>query len=171
VAQPDAVYQVDAMLEQVMDHGTGRAARAVLPAALVVAGKSGTSSDLRDSWFAGFSGAHLAVVWIGYDDDRVTGFTGSSGALPIWARLMASIGTSSWNQPMPESLKEVIIDYPSGLRAQPTCSSDLVTVPVPLSADPPIKPECGGNPPPPGTATQTLVERAGQWLQGLIHGR
>ena len=41
----------------------------VLPANLVVAGKSGTSSDLHDNWFAGFSGSHLAVVWVGYDDN------------------------------------------------------------------------------------------------------
>ncbi|HTV51968.1 MAG TPA: penicillin-binding protein 1B [Steroidobacteraceae bacterium] len=187
VAQPDAVYQVDSMLEQVMDRGTGRPGRAFLPASLVVAGKSGTSSDLRDSWFAGFSGSHLVVVWVGYDDDRVTGLTGSAGALPIWAHLMGGIGTSSWSTPMPESLKEVTIDYPSGLRAQPDCSSDLVSVPVPLAADPPIKPDCGG-----GTATaqsgqgealapgqrraetperpaESLLERAGQWLRDLFH--
>ena len=58
-----------------------RGARAYLPSELVVAGKSGTSSDYRDSWFAGFSGSHLAVVWIGYDDNTPTGLTGSSGSL------------------------------------------------------------------------------------------
>jgi penicillin-binding protein 1B len=186
VAPPEAVYQLDSMLEQVMDHGTGRPARAVLPASLVVAGKSGTSSDLRDSWFAGFSGTHLAVVWIGYDDDRVTGFTGSTGALPIWAHLMAGIGTSSWDAPMPESLKQVTIDYASGLRAQPDCSSDLVSIVVPLDADLPIKPECGGSEITAqyrtgvrgagqaggdGSANEepSLLERAGQWLHGLFH--
>jgi penicillin-binding protein 1B len=188
VAAPEAVYQLDSMLEQVMDHGTGRAARAVLPESLVVAGKSGTSSDLRDSWFAGFSGTHLTVVWIGYDDDRVTGFTGSTGALPIWARLMASIGTSSWNAPIPESLKQVTIDYASGLRAQPQCSSDLVNIVVPLTSDPPLKPECGGSElavqypaaargggqaaargDGSGNQEPSLLERAGQWLRELFH--
>ena len=66
-----------------MVRGTGKPAKAVLPANLVVAGKSGTSSDLRDNWFAGFSGSHVAVVWVGYDDNLPTGFTGSSGALPV----------------------------------------------------------------------------------------
>src|SRR5690606_15942841 len=79
VADPAAVYQLNRMLVQVMERGTGRAARAHLPPGLVVAGKSGTSSDYRDSWFAGFSGSHLAVVWIGHDDNSPTGLTGSSG--------------------------------------------------------------------------------------------
>ena len=62
-------------------HGAGhRSARARGAACeSVVAGKSGTSSDLRDSWFAGFSGSHVVVVWVGYDDDLPTGLTGSAG--------------------------------------------------------------------------------------------
>src|SRR5256885_17202122 len=89
------------MLVQVMEHGTGRPARALLPPDLVVAGKSGTSSEFRDSWFAGFSGTHLAVVWVGYDDDEPTGFTGSAGALPVWARIMAGRGTAPRGAPVP----------------------------------------------------------------------
>ena len=89
VASPEYVYQLDRMLVSVMEHGTGRAARALLPPDLIVAGKSGTSSDYRDSWFAGFSGNDLVVVWVGYDDDEPTGFTGSAGALPVWARVMS----------------------------------------------------------------------------------
>ena len=81
VADPAAVYQVNRMLVQVMEHGSGQAARAQIPPEIVVAGKTGTSSDYRDSWFAGFSGNTLAVVWIGYDDNSPTGLTGSSGSL------------------------------------------------------------------------------------------
>jgi len=62
VASPEVTYQLDRMLVLVMDHGTGRSGRALLPPDLVVAGKSGTSSDFRDSWFAGFSGNHLTAV-------------------------------------------------------------------------------------------------------------
>ncbi|HYL72352.1 MAG TPA: penicillin-binding transpeptidase domain-containing protein, partial [Candidatus Dormibacteraeota bacterium] len=89
VAKPETVYQLDRMLVEVMEHGTGRAARALLPPNLAVAGKSGTSSEYRDSWFAGFSGGHLAVVWVGFDDNQPTGFTGSAGALPVWAHIVA----------------------------------------------------------------------------------
>jgi penicillin-binding protein 1B len=163
VAAPDVVYEVDRMMEQVMEKGTGRAARAVLPANLVVAGKSGTSSDYHDNWFAGFSGSHLAVVWVGYDDNLPTGFTGSSGALPIWARLMAGLGTTSWDAPMPESLAETWIDFSSGLRVDKTCSDDnAVPIAVPVGTELPMKPGCGGS------SLQSIVERAGEWIRDLM---
>jgi penicillin-binding protein 1B len=165
VASPDVVYQLDRMLVLVMDHGTGRPARALLPPDLVVAGKSGTSSDYRDSWFAGFSGSHLTVVWVGYDDDEPTGFTGSAGALPVWARIMAGLGTSSWNAPMPEAVAEVQIEYPTGLRATPGCAPDVVAVAVPAGATVPPRPGCGTS----DRATSTsLLERAQQWVRSVV---
>jgi penicillin-binding protein 1B len=142
VAAPAAVYQLDRMLVHVMDHGTGRAGRTLLPPQLIVAGKSGTSSDYRDSWFAGFSGGHLIVVWVGYDDDQPTGFTGSAGALPVWAHIMAGLGTTSWNASMPDSLSEVQIEYPTGLRAAAGCAEDLVALAVPAGVELPAKPGC-----------------------------
>ena len=160
VASPEVIYQLDRMLVLVMDHGTGRAARALLAPDLVVAGKSGTSSDFRDSWFAGFSGSHLAVVWVGYDDDEPTGLTGSAGALPVWARIMAGLGTSSWSAPMPESIVEVPIEFPTGLRAGPGCASDLVTVAVPADAVVPPRPGCGST---------SLLDRAQQWVRSVLH--
>jgi penicillin-binding protein 1B len=163
VASPDVVYEVDRMMEQVMEKGTGRGARAVLPPNLVVAGKSGTSSDYHDNWFAGFSGSHLAVVWVGYDDNLPTGFTGSSGALPVWARMMAGLGTTSWDAPMPESLAETWIDYGSGLRVDKECSDkDAVPIAVPVGIELPVKPEC------PGSKTPSIIERAGEWIRDLM---
>jgi penicillin-binding protein 1B len=163
IASPEVVYELDRMMEQVMEKGTGRAARAVLPAGLVVAGKSGTSSDYHDNWFAGFSGSHLAVVWVGYDDNLSTGFTGSSGALPVWSRLMAGLGTTSWNAPMPESLAETWIEYSSGLRVEKGCSDDAVPIAVPVGTQLPTKPGCNGS------AVESMVERAGEWIRELMH--
>jgi penicillin-binding protein 1B len=163
VASPEVVYEVDRMMEQVVEKGTGRGARAVLPPNLVVAGKTGTSSDYHDNWFAGFSGSHLAVVWVGYDDNLPTGFTGGSGALPVWARLMAGLSTTSWDAPMPESLAETWIDYDSGLRVDKDCSnSDSVPIAVPVGIELPLKPDCGNR-------LQSIVERAGEWIRDLIH--
>jgi penicillin-binding protein 1B len=150
------------MLVQVMQHGTGRAALGALPADLVVAGKSGTSSELRDSWFAGFSGTHLAVVWVGYDDNRPTRFTGSSGALAVWSRLMAGLQTTSWSAPLPESVAEVSIEYPTGLQVEPGCAEDIVSVAVPVGGEPPMKPGCGQGP------VESIIERAGQWVRDII---
>jgi penicillin-binding protein 1B len=165
VATPENIYQLDRMMEQVMERGTGKPARSVLPANLVVAGKSGTSSDLRDNWFAGFSGSHMAVVWVGYDDNLPTGFTGSSGALPVWARLMAGLGTTSWNAPMPESLAETWIDYPTGLQVEAGCSSEAAPIAVPVGTQIPMKPGCG----PQGNGIAEIVKRAGEWLRDIMH--
>jgi len=172
VATPENVYQLDRMLIAVMEHGTGRSARALLPPELVVAGKSGTSSDYRDSWFAGFSGSHLAVVWVGYDDNAPTGFTGSAGALPVWAHVMANLGTRSFEAAMPESLAEVHLEFSSGLRAATGCTEELVAVAVPAGTAVPVKPGCAiaaapGVPAEPARAS--LKERAEQWLQRVLH--
>ncbi len=164
VASPEVIYSLDRMLEQVMIKGTGRAARAVLPANLVVAGKSGTSSDLRDDWFAGFSGQHLAVVWVGYDDNSSTGLTGSAAALPVWARLMAGLNTRSWDVPMPETLAQIWVDYSTGLQVDADCSADAVPIAVPVGTQVPMQPGCGN-----ASTLESIVRRAGEWLRDMIH--
>ncbi|HUL19522.1 MAG TPA: penicillin-binding protein 1B [Steroidobacteraceae bacterium] len=173
IATPENIYQLDRMLVAVMEHGTGRPARALLPPDLVVAGKSGTSSDYRDSWFAGFSGSHLAVVWVGYDDNAPTGLTGSAGALPVWAHVMANLGARSWEVAMPETLAEVHLEFASGLRALPGCADDLVAVAVPAGTVLPGKPGCGF-PEGAGAAASTppspsLKARAEEWLKRIVH--
>jgi penicillin-binding protein 1B len=173
VAQPDAVFAVQMMMEQVIQRGTGAVAQSILPAGVTVAGKSGTSSDLRDSWFAGFSGNAVAVVWVGYDDDRVTGLTGSAGALGVWDRLLTAIGPTSVSSAMPDSLHPVTIDFHTGYLPVASCSPDPVTVYVPMSFTPPeAPPGCtvvGASGAMPGAKPDpTLLDRAGKWLQGII---
>jgi penicillin-binding protein 1B len=162
VADPKAVYQVNRMLVQVIEHGSGRAARALIPPDIVLAGKSGTSSDYRDSWFAGFSGNHLAVVWIGYDDNAPTGLTGSSGSLAVWSRLMSQIGTSSWNAPLPEGFEEAWIEFHTGLAAKPGCGDDVIQVPVPVGTELAARPGCEVG------VFENLSERAREWWRGII---
>ena len=173
VAQPDAVFAVQMMMEQVMQRGTGAAAQSILPTGVVVAGKSGTSSDLRDSWFAGFAGNAVAVVWVGYDDDRVTGLTGSAGALGVWDRLLTAIGPTSVSSVMPDTLHPVSIDFRTGFQPAASCAPEPVTVYVPLSFTPPEAPPgctvfgaaaAGSAKTEPG-----LLDRAGKWLQGITH--
>ncbi len=175
VAQPDAVFAVQMMMEQVIQRGTGVAAQSILPTGVMVAGKSGTSSDLRDSWFAGFSGNAVAVVWVGYDDDRVTGLTGSAGALGVWDRLLTALGPTSVSSAMPDTLHPVTIDYHSGYLPSSGCPSEPVTVYVPLTFTPPnappgctvfgaTRPGTPGAPPEP-----SLLDKASKWLQGITH--
>jgi penicillin-binding protein 1B len=128
-APAEAVYQLDRMLIEVFERGTGRPARNLLPASLVVAGKTGTSNDYRDSWFAGFSGGHLIVVWMGHDDNTPTGLTGTTGALPAWTKLMSSINTVSFEPLMPEALEDRWVDYYTGRETSPNCYSVAVSLP------------------------------------------
>lgn len=157
VASPDAVYQVNRMMVEVIERGSGRAARNRIPRDVVVAGKSGTSSDYRDSWFAGFAGNQLAVVWMGHDDNSPTGLTGSSGSLAVWSRVMAATGVYSWSAPLPESLQETWMEFPTGLGAQPGCGEDVLQVAIPRGVQIPLRPGCEPN-----------RDAAQPWWQGII---
>jgi penicillin-binding protein 1B len=128
-ASASAIYALDRLLIEVFERGTARPAKRSLPPGLVVAGKTGTSNDYRDSWFAGFSGGHLIVVWMGHDDNASTGLTGTTGALQAWTRLMASIDTSSFEPLLPEDVEDRWIDYYSGLETSPYCSRSAVSLP------------------------------------------
>jgi penicillin-binding protein 1B len=142
-ADPNAVYALNQALVQVMERGTGRNVRRQLPADLVVAGKTGTSDDLRDSWFAGFTSDHLIVTWLGADDNSPIGLTGSTGAARIWATLLSSLEAASYSAPPPPALEERWIDYLTGDPTAARCP-DAVLVPVPSSFDVPRVFGCGG---------------------------
>jgi len=118
---PAPVYLTTAALQGVVREGTGAGLRSVLPESLALAGKTGTTDELRDAWFAGFSGDRVAVVWVGHDDNTPTGLTGSSGALPIWGELMRQLDPEPLALPMPEDVELVWIDPPTGLRADHDC--------------------------------------------------
>jgi Membrane carboxypeptidase (penicillin-binding protein) len=161
VAEPAAVYQLNQMLVQVVEHGTGRGARVHLPRDIVVAGKSGTSSDYRDSWFAGFSGSHVAVVWIGHDDNSPTGLTGSTGSLAVWARVMNALGTTPWSAPLPEELEEKWIEFPTGFEARPGCGQEVIRIPLPKDVELPPAEGCEVG------VFESIGERARDWWRGI----
>ena len=129
-ADPGAVYALNQALVQVMERGTGRSVRRQLPDDLIVAGKTGTSDDLRDSWFAGFTNDHLIVTWLGADDNRPIGLTGSTGAAKIWAGVLSSLEANSYSAPPPEGVDEQWIDYLTGDPTAARCP-DAIPVPVP----------------------------------------
>lgn len=86
--RPEQVYLLQDALHRVTLEGTARSLQWRLPKQWWLAGKTGTTDDNRDAWFAGFSGDRQAVVWVGRDGNEPTPLTGSSGALPIWADIM-----------------------------------------------------------------------------------
>ena len=105
VADPAAVYVLRAGLEAVLREGTGRSVRESLSAALHAAGKTGTTNGGRDSWFAGFAGGYVAVVWVGFDDNRAAGLSGSGQALRVWAGLVSRLPVPDSAPAVPEGVE------------------------------------------------------------------
>jgi membrane carboxypeptidase/penicillin-binding protein len=122
VARPDTTFLVTNMLRSVLNEGTGASARAA-GFALDGAGKSGTTNDLRDAWFVGFTPELLTVVWVGLDDNQALGLSGSQAALPIWTQFMirALAGHQSTAFQVPDGITFVDIDRDTGKLATPSC--------------------------------------------------
>jgi penicillin-binding protein 1B len=122
VARADTTYLVTSMMRSVMNEGTGAGARAA-GFSNDAAGKSGTTNDLRDAWFVGFTPDLLTVVWVGFDDNKPIGLGGSQAALPIWTAFMkgalAGRPRTSFNEP--SGLTHATIDPQTGLLATANC--------------------------------------------------
>ncbi len=122
VADPAVTYLVTNMMRSVLNEGTGASARAA-GFALDAAGKTGTTNDLRDAWFVGFTPELLAVVWVGLDDNQVLGLSGSQAAVPIWTAFMKRALAGRPNVPFtpPPGVVQLEIDRDTGHLALPTC--------------------------------------------------
>lgn len=86
-----AVHVTNVLLTGVVNRGTAKSLSRRLPELMPLAGKTGTTNDLRDSWFAGFGDDILGVVWLGRDDNQPAGLTGATGALQVWIDMMQQV--------------------------------------------------------------------------------
>ncbi len=141
-----SVFVLNTMLKEVMHSGTGKPAYAHLPATLTAAGKTGTTNDLRDSWFAGFTGDYLGVVWLGKDDNQPAGLTGAEGALKIWATAMRQVSHEPLEMEKPDDVKMIWVDGRGGRSGQ-GCEG-AVQLPFIDGSGPDHASACGGNPEP-----------------------
>ncbi len=87
VVREESAFLVTDMLRSVLNEGTAAGARG-LGFTADAAGKTGTTNDYRDAWFAGFTPDLLCVVWVGFDDNTPVGLSGTRAALPIWVDFM-----------------------------------------------------------------------------------
>jgi penicillin-binding protein 1A len=120
VISPEVAYLTTSLLRSVVDEGTGAGARQV---GREVAGKTGTTNEAKDTWFAGFSTDLVAVVWVGYDDARPLGKSesGARTALPAWVTFMkaAHVGRPATAFRRPSGILQVAIDSETGLLPRP----------------------------------------------------
>lgn len=132
---PGAVYLLNTALQEVFTDGTARSLGRHLVQRLAPAGKTGTTNDLKDSWFAGFTGDRVAVVWVGRDDNTPCGLNGSTGALPVWGELISRIAAQPFAPVPPENVTQVAIDPVSGLQTEAGCPV-AITVPFIRGSEP-----------------------------------
>ncbi|MAT93494.1 MAG: penicillin-binding protein 1B [Halioglobus sp.] len=160
VASLQATYLLHFALQEVVRGGTGRGVYRYLPQDFVVAGKTGTTNEGRDSWFAGFSGDLVAVTWIGRDDNSGTGLTGASGALQVWSRFMADASRQSFRYRQPQGIRLETIDTRNGYLTGQGCPYSRMLPFVPGS-EPRGRTDC--SPRQPGSAIK-------DWFRKLFSG-
>ncbi|GLQ33164.1 penicillin-binding protein 1B [Litoribrevibacter albus] len=117
------VYLVNYAMQVGAREGTGRWLNNVIPSDEVVFGKTGTSNQQRDSWFAGVKGNYLSVTWVGKDDNSPTELTGSSGALRVWGQVMRHMPASDTKRVVPDQIGFSWVDQETGLLVDELCSS------------------------------------------------
>ena len=122
IASPATTFLVTNMMRSVLNEGTAATARAN-GFTLDAAGKTGTTNDLRDAWFAGFTPELLTVVWVGFDDNQPIGLSGAQAALPIWTQFMkaALAGHPSVSFGVPDGITFAEIDPETGKLVTPRC--------------------------------------------------
>lgn len=156
---PGAIYLVQNAMQRVMREGTGRSVYSQLPASLTLAGKTGTTNDSRDSWFAGFSQDLLAVVWLGRDDNGKTPLTGATGALQVWTSFMRKADPLPLDMPMPENVVQAWIDPRTGQGSDSNCPG-AVQMPYIRGSEPAPGQACGA-----GAPVDSVMDWVRGWMQ------
>ena len=157
VVDPAPTYLLTVALQGVVREGTASGLAHWLHPQLKVAGKTGTTDDLRDSWFAGYSADRLGVIWIGRDDNQAMGLTGTSGAMQVWGDLFSRIPSRSLEPQPPEGVEWLWIDAATGLRSEQGCPGAL---PLPFIA--------GSAPEAFAPCARAPVPRPLQWLREIF---
>lgn len=138
--RPEHIYLINFATSQVIKEGTGRPALS-LGEELNLVGKTGTTNDARDAWFAGFSGNYVSVVWVGRDDNKPIGLTGGTGALPIWIDYMKRLTLTPVSSAKPAKIEWVWLENGTGKLTKEYCTN-AVHVPVLLDAMPKEYSDC-----------------------------
>jgi penicillin-binding protein 1B len=142
VIEPGPNYLLTNAMQAVVREGTAQGLYNRLSPELGIAGKTGTTDNYRDSWFAGFTGDRLGVVWVGRDDNESTGLTGASGAMGVWGDMMVALEPEPLLLAAPDNVESVWIEPASGLLSAAGCP-DAVELPFIVGSAPTGRSECG----------------------------
>lgn len=154
------VQVLNSGLVQVVEQGTARSLRARLDPSVNVAGKTGTTDDTRDSWFAGFDAAHVAVVWMGTDDNKPTGLSGSTGALPLWGDIYTQLVPTTLAFDNSDELAVHWVDLKTRLLTDAQCPGAVQLAFLPGTA-PTETINCT-------TGIRSKIENTVNWFKGLF---
>lgn len=122
---PQASYLALFALQKVVEQGTARSLQSGF-AKYHLAGKTGSTNDFIDSWYAGIDNRDVVITWIGRDNNKPTGLSGSAGALPVYKTFLNNYRPEVFTIPVPEDIHMMNIDSEGRF----VCSGGAQKVPV-----------------------------------------
>ena len=124
--RPEPIYLLKFVLKQTFISGTARGFSSRVIEKWKTGGKTGTSDDQRDSWFAGYAGNYLMVVWLGFDDNRKSPLTGRTGALQVWKNFMSRLDPIAYEVRKPSRIRYEWVDAKDGLLSGERCKGSIL---------------------------------------------
>ena len=124
--RPEPIYLLKFVLKQTFISGTARGFSSRVIEKWKTGGKTGTSDDQRDSWFVGYAGNYLMVVWLGFDDNRKSPLTGRTGALQVWKNFMSRLDPIAYEVRKPSRIRYEWVDTKDGLLSGERCKRSIL---------------------------------------------
>ena len=138
--RPEPIYLLKFVLKQTFISGTARGFSSRVIEKWKTGGKTGTSDDQRDSWFVGYAGNYLMVVWLGFDDNRKSPLTGRTGAFQVWKNFMSRLDPMAYEVRKPSRIRYEWVDAKDGLLSGERCKGSIL-IPFVEGTEPEIIPQ------------------------------
>ena len=137
----EAVALLNFALTLVVEEGTAKTLHGLLGNDTLIAGKTGTTNERRDSWFVGYTRGRVAVSWVGLDDNRPAGVTGANAAMRVWATLFRQLPIEAVDLRMPDGANYVWVDKQQQALTDPSCPG-AVQIPFIEGTEPQASTRC-----------------------------